>query len=41
MCYPAKLVHSQSDGMSVITEIRQKILTSHVPPFMVTGTDFD
>jgi len=43
-CYCAKFGHSGSNCMSVITDIRRKDLTPHVPPYMVTkltGTNTD
>jgi len=36
-----KFGRSRSNHTSVITEICQKILTYHTPPFKVTGTDIN
>jgi len=35
-CYHSKFGHSTSNGWCITTEILQKSLILHVPPFMVT-----
>ena len=41
LCYRTKFGHSTTYSTSIIVEICQKMLTTHVPPFKVTGTDTD